>query len=85
MAFRSLLKCPCHCSRPKEALARLLSWHAGEVKDIDDPSDYDDAKRAAELYAELGDPFREGQALLRAGSARLSTADDDGYAVLNST
>ena len=56
---------------PKKTIARLLSWHAGDVKDIDDPSDYDDALRAADLHAQLGDAFAEGQALLRAGSVGL--------------
>lgn len=62
---------------PKKTVARLLSWHAGDVKDMDDPSDYDDAIRAAELHAQLGDAFGEGQALLRAGSARLLPGDGD--------
>ncbi|MDP2411545.1 MAG: winged helix-turn-helix domain-containing protein [Pseudolabrys sp.] len=60
-----------HDTTPKKTIARLLSWHAGDVKDIDDPTDYDDAIRAAELHAQLGNAFAEGQALLRAGSARL--------------
>jgi predicted ATPase len=51
----------------KESVARLLTWHTGDVKEIDDPSDYDDAIRAAGLHAELGNAFGEGQALLRAG------------------
>ena len=62
---------------PKQTVAHLLSWHAGDVKDIDDPTDYDDAIHAAELHAQLGDPFGEGQALLRAGSARLLPGEED--------
>jgi hypothetical protein len=63
---------------PRKVIARLLSWHAGDVKNIDDPTDYDDAMRAAELHAQLGDSFAEGQALLRAGSGRLFPAKNDG-------
>lgn len=65
---------------PKKTIARLLSWHAGDVKDIDDPTDYDDAMRAAELHAQFGDAFAEGQALLRAGSVGL--VSDDGESLL---
>jgi predicted ATPase/DNA-binding winged helix-turn-helix (wHTH) protein len=66
-------------STPKGTIARLLSWHVGDVRDIDDPSDYDDAMRAAQLHAQLGNAFGEGQALLRAGSARLfPPGDGDG-------
>ena len=65
---------------PKQTIARLLSWHAGDVKDIDDPTDYDDAMRAAALQAELGNVFGEGQALLRAGSTGL--AADGGESLL---
>lgn len=60
---------------PKATLARLLSWHAGDVKDMDDPSDHDDALRAAALHAELGNAFGQGQALLRA--ATVSPLGDD--------
>ena len=67
---------------PKKTIARLLSWHAGDVKDIDDPTDYDDAMRAAELHAQLGDAFAEGQVLLRAGSARLFPGENDGGEIL---
>jgi hypothetical protein len=67
---------------PKETMARLLSWHIGDVKDIDDPSDRDDAMRAAELHAELGDAFGEGQALLRAGSTCLLPDNDSGDILL---
>lgn len=63
---------------PKSAVARLLSWHAGDVKEIDDPSDYDDAVRAAGLHAELGDAFAEGQTLLRAGCTHLISGGDEG-------
>lgn len=52
----------------KETVARLLTWHAGDVKNIDDPSDYDDAMRAAQLHTQLGNTFGEAQALLRAGT-----------------
>jgi predicted ATPase/DNA-binding winged helix-turn-helix (wHTH) protein len=59
-------------STPAEVTARLLSWQAGEVRELDDPADYNEAMRAAVLYRKLGDGFREGRALLRAGTARLS-------------
>lgn len=72
-----------HEATPEWTIARLLSWHVGDVKDIDDPSEYDDAMRAAKLHAQLGDAFGEGQALLRAGSARLLPGDrNDGGALL---
>jgi hypothetical protein len=65
-------------------LARLLSWQAGDVKELDDPADYHEAMRAAALYRELGDSFHQGQLLLRAGAARLSGAGDaGGEALLN--
>ena len=57
---------------PAEVTARLLSWQAGDVRELDDPTDYDDAMRAAALYREVGDGFQEGRVLLRAGTARLS-------------
>jgi predicted ATPase/DNA-binding winged helix-turn-helix (wHTH) protein len=56
---------------PPDVAARLLSWQAGDVRDLDDPTDYDEAMRAAVLYRKLGNGFHEGRALLRAGSARL--------------
>jgi predicted ATPase/DNA-binding winged helix-turn-helix (wHTH) protein len=56
---------------PAEVTARLLSWQAGDVRDIDDPADYDEAMRAAGLFHKLGDGFHEGRVLLRAGTARL--------------
>jgi predicted ATPase/DNA-binding winged helix-turn-helix (wHTH) protein len=56
---------------PPEVSARLLSWQAGDVRDIDDPADYDEATRAAAFFRKLGDGFHEGRALLRAGTARL--------------
>jgi hypothetical protein len=59
-------------STPAAVRARLLSWQAGEVRELDDPTDYDEAMRAAALYRKLGDRFHEGRALLRAGTARLS-------------
>ncbi|MFL6975594.1 MAG: ATP-binding protein [Xanthobacteraceae bacterium] len=60
---------------PAATLARLLSWQAGDVKDLEDPTDYQEAIRAAGLYADLGDGFHRGQLLLRAGMARLSEGD----------
>ena len=48
-----------------------MSWQAGEVRELDDPVDYDEAMRAAAIYRKLGDGFHEGRALLRAGTARL--------------
>jgi hypothetical protein len=54
------------------ALARVLSWQLGEVREIDDPTDVDDALRAAALYDELGDRFQQGKMLLRAGTVCLS-------------
>jgi hypothetical protein len=56
---------------PPDVAARLLSWQAGDVRELDDPSDYDEAMRAADLYRDLGDGFHEGRVLLRAGTARL--------------
>ena len=58
-------------SPPKKA-AQLLSWQAGDVRELDDPADYEEAMRAADLYRKLGDSFHEGRVLLRAGTARLS-------------
>jgi predicted ATPase len=55
-----------------DVTARLLSWQAGDVRELDDPADYEEAMRAAALYRKLGDGFREGRALLRAGTARLA-------------
>jgi predicted ATPase len=60
---------------PAAVIARLLSWQAGEVRELEDPSDYEEAMRAAALYRKLGDGFHEGRALLRAGTARLSPDD----------
>jgi predicted ATPase/DNA-binding winged helix-turn-helix (wHTH) protein len=56
---------------PAAVTARLLAWQAGDVKDMDDPTDYDEAMRAAALFRKLGDGFHEGRVLLRAGAARL--------------
>jgi predicted ATPase/DNA-binding winged helix-turn-helix (wHTH) protein len=56
---------------PPAVTARLLSWQAGDVRELDDPADYDEAVRAAGLYRKLGDGFHEGRVLLRAGTARL--------------
>jgi hypothetical protein len=55
-----------------DVTARLLSWQAGDVRELDDPADYEEAMRAAALYRKLGDGFHEGRALLRAGTARLA-------------
>src|SRR5262245_12765711 len=54
---------------PSEVAARLLSWQAGDVRELDDPADYNEAVRAAGLYRKLGDGFQEGRVLLRAGTA----------------
>jgi predicted ATPase/DNA-binding winged helix-turn-helix (wHTH) protein len=62
-------------STPPAVVARLLSWQAGDVRELDDPADYEEATRAATLYRKLGDEFQEGRALLRAGAARLSPDD----------
>jgi predicted ATPase/DNA-binding winged helix-turn-helix (wHTH) protein len=68
---------------PAAVTARLLSWQAGDVRDMDDPTDYDEAMRAAALYRELGDDFHEGRALLRAGAARLlPDSVDEGESIL---
>jgi len=65
----------CTAATTPELVARILSWQAGEVKDIDDPGDYDEALRAAAVYRRLGDRFSEGRMLLRAGTARLLPDD----------
>ncbi len=57
---------------PAEVTARLLSWQAGDVRELDDPADYAEAMRGAILYRELGDGFHQGRTLLRAGTARLA-------------
>jgi predicted ATPase/DNA-binding winged helix-turn-helix (wHTH) protein len=59
-------------STPAEVTARLLSWQAGDVRELDDPADYEEAMRAAGLFRKLGDDFHEGCALIRAGMARLA-------------
>ena len=69
---------------PAATLARALSWHAGDVKDPDDPTDYQEAMRAVQLYGDLGNRFQQGQLLLRAGTAQLSWQDNpDGERLLN--
>jgi hypothetical protein len=68
-------------SGPSSGLLRT-SAHAGDVKDIDDPSDCDDAMRAAELHAHLGNAFGEWQNLLRAGSTRFLPSGDGGETLL---
>jgi predicted ATPase/DNA-binding winged helix-turn-helix (wHTH) protein len=71
-------------STPPATLARALSWHAGDVKDPDDPTDYQEAMRAVALYRDLGNRFQQGQLLLRAGTAQLSWQDNpDGERLLN--
>jgi predicted ATPase/DNA-binding winged helix-turn-helix (wHTH) protein len=68
---------------PTVATARLLSWQAGEVRELEDPTDYEEAMRAAVLYRRLGDSFHEGRALLRAGTSQLSPDNvDDGERLL---
>jgi predicted ATPase/DNA-binding winged helix-turn-helix (wHTH) protein len=62
---------------PAAVTARLLSWQAGEVRELEDPIDYEEAMQAAALYCKLGDGFHEGRSLLRAGAARLSPDDTD--------
>jgi hypothetical protein len=57
---------------PPEVMARLLSWQAGDVREIDDPIDYEEAMRAVKIYRKVGDGFQEGRVLLRAGTSRLS-------------
>jgi hypothetical protein len=57
---------------PPKIAARLLSWQAGDVRELDDPADYEEAMRAADLYRKFGEGFHEGRVLLRAGTARLS-------------
>jgi predicted ATPase len=56
---------------PAEVAARLLSWQAGDVRELDDPADYKEAMRAAITYRKRADGFHEGRTLLRAGTARL--------------
>src|SRR5262245_26385081 len=68
---------------PAATLARLLSWQSGDVKELEDPADYEEAIRAAGLYADLGDGFHRGQLLLRAGMARLSEGDAESEKLLD--
>jgi predicted ATPase/DNA-binding winged helix-turn-helix (wHTH) protein len=68
---------------PAVVLARVLSWQAGEVREVDDPTDVDEALRAAALYDELGDRFHRGKMLLRAGTVCLSLdGRHDGESIL---
>jgi predicted ATPase/DNA-binding winged helix-turn-helix (wHTH) protein len=60
---------------PADVIARLLNWQAGDVRDLDDPADYDEAMQAAGLFHKLGDAFHEGRVLLRAGTVRLRPDD----------
>jgi predicted ATPase/DNA-binding winged helix-turn-helix (wHTH) protein len=62
-------------STPAATVACLLSWQAGDVRELDDPADLEEAMRAATIYRKLGDNFQEGRALLRAGAARLAPDD----------
>ena len=69
---------------PPQVTARLLSWQAGDVRELDDPADYKEAMRAAALYRKLGDRFHEGRVLLRAGTARLlPDSGEEGEALLH--
>ena len=61
----------CSVTAP-EVTARLLSWQAGDVREIDDPADYEEAMRAVKIYRKIGEGFQEGRVLLRAGTSRLS-------------
>jgi predicted ATPase/DNA-binding winged helix-turn-helix (wHTH) protein len=61
----------CTRATPRDVMARLLSWQAGEVRGMDAAADHADAVRAAKIYRQLGDPFAEGKMLLRAGAAQL--------------
>ena len=65
----------CTPATPADVLGRLLAWQAGEVKDMDDPAEHEDALRAAKIFRELGDSFAEGRMLLRAGTALLDPDD----------
>src|SRR5437763_2927030 len=56
---------------PPDVAARLLSWQAGDLRELDDPADYEEAMRPANLYRNLGDGFHEGRVLLRAGTTQL--------------
>jgi predicted ATPase/DNA-binding winged helix-turn-helix (wHTH) protein len=55
---------------PPVVVARLLSWQAGDVKDADDPSDIEDALRAAAIYRDLGQRLQQGAMVLRAGTVQ---------------
>lgn len=67
---------------PRTVMAKLLSWHAGDVRELDDPADYTEAMRAASLHAAEGDAFGEGRALLRAGSGRMLEEGTQGETLL---
>ncbi len=67
---------------PPEVMARLLSWQAGDVREIDDPIDYEEAMRAVKLYRKAGEGFQEGRVLLRAGTSRLSDRSGEAEALL---
>src|SRR6476661_2126483 len=67
---------------PPEVMARLLSWQAGDVREIDDPLDYEEAMRAVKLYRKAGEGFQEGRVLLRAGTSRLSDRPGEAEALL---
>jgi predicted ATPase/DNA-binding winged helix-turn-helix (wHTH) protein len=59
------------------AMARLLAWQAGDVRQLDDPADIKEALQAATIFRTLGDAFQEGRVLLRAGTAMLSPDNID--------
>src|SRR5262249_27268169 len=65
----------CTASTPPAVVARLLSWQAGDVRDMDDPAEHEEALRAAGIFRRLGDRFSEGRGLLRAGTALLDPED----------
>jgi predicted ATPase/DNA-binding winged helix-turn-helix (wHTH) protein len=65
----------CAPTTPADVVARLLAWQAGDVKDMDDPAEHEEALRAADIFRSLGDGFSEGRVLLRAGTALLDPED----------
>ena len=67
---------------PQVVLARLLSWQAGDVKEVDDATDIEDALRAADLHGALGDKFQQGKMLLRAGTGQLTQDGPEGERLL---
>lgn len=67
---------------PQYIIARLLSWFLGDVRELDDPTDREEALRAASLHASAGDTFAQGRALLRAGSGGMMDNASDSEALL---